>query len=299
MPADPAASNEGIVQRLVRAAEIDTRMLGMLGALLIIWVGFDVDQRHPAPRQRRPFRRLIPDAAQLVDSPGPDLDDRGDDHRHGAGHRTAPDRPVGRLDAQRRRRGDRRAAGVRPRSDAGRRPSRRSGSSPWSLPLALGAAIGAFNGFLIAYGQIPSFIVTLGGLIAFSGAAFLIASGVTVAPMDKTFKLIGGNGPLASIGPLWSWALAAVACIVHRASPSSLARRRRIRFNFTPKPVWAEILHRYCRLRGGAGHDGGRQFLPLAAARRGALCGRKQHPDPAGDRKPGRPRHLHGRPTRW
>ena len=26
------------------------------------------------------------------------------------------------------------------------------------------------------------------------GAAFLIASGVTVAPMDKTFKLIGGNG---------------------------------------------------------------------------------------------------------
>ena len=61
--------------------------------------------------------------------------------------------------------------------------------------IALGAAVGLFNGVLIAYGQIPSFIVTLGGLIAFSGAAFLIASGVTVAPMDKTFKLIGGNGP--------------------------------------------------------------------------------------------------------
>jgi D-xylose transport system permease protein len=107
--------------------------------------------------------------------------------------------------------------------------------------IVLGAGVGAFNGVLIAYGQIPSFIVTLGGLIAYSGAAFLIASGVTVAPMDKTFKLIGGNGPLASIGPLWSWVLAVVAC-AFLVIAIFFGRRRRVRFHFTPKPVWAEFL---------------------------------------------------------
>jgi D-xylose transport system permease protein len=107
--------------------------------------------------------------------------------------------------------------------------------------ILLGALIGAFNGVLIAYGQIPSFIVTLGGLIAFSGAAFLIASGVTVAPMDKTFKLIGGNGPDASIGPTWSWVLAAIACVAIGVAVVA-SRRRRLQFSFAPKPVWAEVL---------------------------------------------------------
>ena len=50
--------------------------------------------------------------------------------------------------------------------------------------------------------------------------------------MDKTFKLIGGNGPSASIGPMWSW----VAWRASPASASSLAilsgRRQRIRFKF-------------------------------------------------------------------
>ena len=105
---------------------------------------------------------------------------------------------------------------------------RRSGSSPSSSRIVLGAAIGALNGVLIAYGQIPSFIVTLGGLIAFSGTAFLIASGVTVAPMDKTFKLIGGNGPSASIGPVWSWVLGVVVC-VFIAIAIIYGRRQRLR----------------------------------------------------------------------
>ena len=78
--------------------------------------------------------------------------------------------------------------------------------------IALGAFMGWFNGMLTAYAGIPAFIVTLGGLIAYSGIAWALIRGETVAPMDKTFKLIGGNGPLASIGPFWSWVLAAIAC---------------------------------------------------------------------------------------
>ena len=40
--------------------------------------------------------------------------------------------------------------------------------------LLIGAAIGAFHGYLIAYLSIPAFIVTLGGLLVWRGAAFLI-----------------------------------------------------------------------------------------------------------------------------
>ncbi|MEZ5733491.1 MAG: sugar ABC transporter permease [Paracoccaceae bacterium] len=106
--------------------------------------------------------------------------------------------------------------------------------------LALGTLIGAFNGFLIAYAQIPAFIVTLGGLIAFSGTAFLVAKGVTVAPLDKTFKTIGGNTPEGWFGPGWSWAIAIVACLIIILAIIS-GRRQRMRFKFPLRPAWAEV----------------------------------------------------------
>ena len=39
--ATSTAPNEPAIRRLLRATEIDTRMLGMIGALLLIWVGFN------------------------------------------------------------------------------------------------------------------------------------------------------------------------------------------------------------------------------------------------------------------
>ena len=113
-----------------------------------------------------------------------------------------------------------------------------------------------FNGVLTAYAQIPSFIVTLGGLIAYRGIAFLIASGVTVAPMDKTFKLIGGNGPLGSIGPFWSWVLGPRRLRRHRARhparpPAADA------LQVPAAPGLGGRLPRRHRQRRGARHDGG------------------------------------------
>ena len=105
--------------------------------------------------------------------------------------------------------------------------------------LALGALVGCMNGLLIAYLQIPSFIVTLGGLIAYGGLAFWVARGETVAPMDQTFALFGGNGPLAWIGPTWSWILAALACIGILAG-IIVSRAQRRRFKFPLRPIWAE-----------------------------------------------------------
>ena len=113
----------------------------------------------------------------------------------------------------------------------------RSGSSPCCRH-RLGALIGCFNGVLIAYAGIPSFIVTLGGLMVWRGVAWWVIRGETVAPMDATFKLIGG-GPLASIGPIWSWIVGLVACagilpaiLTAGASASASISRSR--------PIWAE-----------------------------------------------------------
>ena len=53
--------------------------------------------------------------------------------------------------------------------------------------LGVGALIGAFHGYLIAYVGIPSFIVTLGGLLAWRGVVFIISDGSTIAPDDKFF----------------------------------------------------------------------------------------------------------------
>ncbi len=38
----PATAQESVVTRFFRATEIDTRMLGMVGALLLIWLGFQI-----------------------------------------------------------------------------------------------------------------------------------------------------------------------------------------------------------------------------------------------------------------
>ena len=70
--------------------------------------------------------------------------------------------------------------------------------------LILGAIIGAIHGFMIAYIGVPSFIVTLGGLLVWRGLAFQLASGQTIAPMDTTFLLLGG-GPEGLAGLALSW----------------------------------------------------------------------------------------------
>ncbi|GGF41724.1 sugar ABC transporter permease [Aliidongia dinghuensis] len=108
------------------------------------------------------------------------------------------------------------------------------------LGLALGAVIGAFQGWWVAHRGVPSFIVTLGGLLIFRGLAWTVTEGQTVAPLDETFQLMGG-GLLGSIGAFWSWMVGAagVALVLFR---TFAARRRRQRYGFPVRPVWAEIL---------------------------------------------------------
>jgi D-xylose transport system permease protein len=106
--------------------------------------------------------------------------------------------------------------------------------------IALGAAIGGLQGFIIAYIGVPSFIVTLGGLLAFRGATWAVTKGVTISPVDPTFRLLGG-GPEGSIGGSASWIVGIFICAAIVLF-LVLNRRQRQRFGFPLRPMWAETL---------------------------------------------------------
>lgn len=102
--------------------------------------------------------------------------------------------------------------------------------------LVLGALIGGAQGFIVAYGGVPAFIVTLGGFLVWRGLIFRLGEqGQTLAPLDKSFQLIGG-GPRGSLGEWKSWVLAIVACAAIAFS-LSMARRRRQRHDLPLRPL--------------------------------------------------------------
>ncbi|MGZ6267215.1 MAG: sugar ABC transporter permease [Candidatus Limnocylindrales bacterium] len=104
--------------------------------------------------------------------------------------------------------------------------------------IALGALIGAIQGGLIAYAGIPSFVVTLGGLLVWRGLIFKLQQGQTIAPMDDTFSVLGGNLPQGSIGFWPTWIVGALLCvgIVYLLITS---RRKRREYGFPVRPQWA------------------------------------------------------------
>ena len=96
--------------------------------------------------------------------------------------------------------------------------------------LATGGLVGLTQGALIAYARIPSFVVTLGGLMFFRNAAYLLNGGKTISPLNSTFQLLGG-GLNGSIGAFWSWALG-VAGVAGVVAYIMRSRQRRRRHNF-------------------------------------------------------------------
>ena len=235
----PALQNEGPVKRFFRATEIDPRMLGMLAALLLIWCAFDIASgilrgnfggllggSFLTPRNL--WTLLVQTSSIAVMSTGMVL----------LIVMRQLDLSVGSMLSLVAV-----AAGVLQVFKLG---AMLGVGHPaiWIIAvvfsIALGAAIGAFNGALTAYAKIPAFIVTLGGLIAYSGVAFLLARGETVAPMDKTFEVFGGGIPLSWLGPTWSWILALLVCAAIVAAIIN-GRNQRLRFNFPLRPVWAEV----------------------------------------------------------
>ncbi len=212
---------------LLETLEIDTRLLGMIGALIVIWVGFDLatDGRFITPRNL--FNLSVQTASVAVMATGMVL----------VIVTRNIDLSVGSLLGV--------LAMVMGVTQAELLPGVWGFDHPatWittlAIGLALGAAIGAMQGSIIAYLGVPAFIVTLGGFLVWRGGAWWVTQGRTVAPLDGSFQLMGG-GIDGSIGATWSWVLGAIAVALVVVGAIA-ARRRRQSFGFPVKPLWAEF----------------------------------------------------------
>jgi D-xylose transport system permease protein len=227
------APTEPLIPRLMRALEIDTRMLGMIAALLLIWLGFHIygglatgDAVFITPRNL--WNLLVQTSSIAVMASGMVLIIV---MRH-------IDLSVGSILGF--------VSTVIGVTQVYFLPKFLGLDSPliWILAviiaLVVGAAIGALHGYLVAYFAIPAFIVTLGAQLFWRGAAWWVTAGATIAPLDERFALMGG-GPLGSIGATASWVLCALACVCILVGLYA-GRRRRARFKFPQRPIWAEAV---------------------------------------------------------
>ncbi|GLO66871.1 MULTISPECIES: multiple monosaccharide ABC transporter permease [Oceanobacillus] len=61
------------------------------------------------------------------------------------------------------------------------------------LCLLIGALIGAWQGFWVSYVNIPSFIVTLAGMLIFRGLTLIVLDGRTIAPFPENFRSLSSS----------------------------------------------------------------------------------------------------------
>jgi ribose transport system permease protein len=77
--------------------------------------------------------------------------------------------------------------------------------------IGAGALIGAFNGALVAYLRLPSFLVTLATMGLFAGIARSMTDLRSIPVLNETFTGIFGSGKLLSVPSLVIWTILAVA----------------------------------------------------------------------------------------
>jgi D-xylose transport system permease protein len=106
--------------------------------------------------------------------------------------------------------------------------------------LAVAIAVSLYQGSLTAMLGVPSFVVTLGGLMTFRGAAFLIADGKTQPITDPLFLRLGG-GFDGAIGVTASWALAAILVLALIAQ-TAMKRRAKTNYGTPNNPLWVDAL---------------------------------------------------------
>ncbi|MCC3302128.1 sugar ABC transporter permease [Arthrobacter sp. zg-Y895] len=104
---------------------------------------------------------------------------------------------------------------------------------PWwaavVLSLVVGALIGAWQGFWVAFVGIPAFIVTLAGMLVFRGVALVLLTGGTISGLPRPFNAIS-SGTLPSTGTpdlltLGIGALASVALVLQQLKGRADLRR--------------------------------------------------------------------------
>lgn len=224
----PAATTTGW-RRFVSATEIDLRLFGMVVALAVIWIGFDLRSGGSFLTARNLWNLSVQSASVAIMATGMVLVivSRNIDLSVGSllGF-------IGYTMAMVQVEWIPNTFGL--------------GFDRWYtwivavvVGLAIGAAIGGVQGFIVAYVGVPSFVVTLGGLLIWRGLIFQYAQGQTLSPLDDTYELLGG-GPHGSLGEWRSWLLGGIGCALI-VFGIVFARRRRRRYQFAVRPLWADI----------------------------------------------------------
>ena len=77
------------------------------------------------------------------------------------------------------------------------------------LSVFIGVWIGFITGMLVAYANIPAFIVTLGGMLIYRGTIKGITQGETIGPVSESFQYFGNS----YLSPLTGWLLMLVIIV--------------------------------------------------------------------------------------
>jgi len=105
------------------------------------------------------------------------------------------------------------------------------------LVLLLGLALGLFNGYLTAYMRIPSFIVGLGGMLAFRGILLGVTGGLTIAPVSSDLVYLGQGYLPPRLGIVLGIGLFALALAL-----TWRQRRNRMQHALPVPPLWRDAL---------------------------------------------------------
>lgn len=231
-PAKPGPSSRSLADHL-REIEFDPRMIGMIAALAAIWLGFDALSGGAFLTPRNLWNLLVQSASISVMACGMVLVivTRNIDLSVGS-MLGFIGMVVGLIQVR-----------LLPEVWGFEHPA------TWIVSLAaavaLGGVIGLMQGALIAWLAIPSFIVTLGGLLVWRGAAWWVTQGQTIAPMDSRFRPLGGGieGRSAPAPPgrsAWRSAPSLPAAASSRAADAGVSASRCAPSGpISSSPLWA------------------------------------------------------------
>jgi len=222
---------------LNRTLELDTRLLGMLAALAVIWLGFHLMSDGKFITSRNLWNLSVQSTSIAIMATGMVLIivTRNIDLSVGSllgflGYTMALVQTDGMISL----------FGMNFTID-GLRGHWYTWVAALAVGLALGALVGLIQGSLVAYVGVPAFIVTLGGYLAWRGLIFRTGGkqGQTLAPLNDTFRYLGG-APERSLGDWKSWLLAILVCVAIVFSLTA-ARRRRHRHDLAVRPLGADV----------------------------------------------------------
>lgn len=111
------------------------------------------------------------------------------------------------------------------------------------IVLGVGVLVGLWQGYWVAYREVPAFIVTLAGLLIFRGGVLGVTGGNTIAPMNDAFKAIGqGYLPKLTNLPFHDTsALIGIIFMIAYVIFELNKRKSRIKYGFDVLPMGLQI----------------------------------------------------------